>query len=174
MQLLLNAINDEAIVKMARVSYEAFRHAAVLQEDYTNPPWMDLSHPQRKEWINKVRAQLHQNFPKPDDGDAMGWLHRTVVLSMLSLWSGSPQMGPQVPPLPYEKPEPEPEPEAAKEDPKPKKREQDGHVDVSSEDEVDEETGGESSTEDAGGAEETSDESSEDSTPKPSSKSRKK
>lgn len=56
-----------------------------------------------------------------DHQQSKDWMFRTVMLSVLSIWSGAPHMGPQLPPVPYKapdmvEPEPEAEPEEKPED----------------------------------------------------------
>lgn len=184
-QLLLNTINQDVLYRVAQIAYEQNRRLAVEQlEDNSVKPWKLMNATEQKAVVDKVRYLMDNGFPTPKAFvEAMGaeddqvafflQMFRACVMSILGTWSGSPQMGPQMPPLPYE-PEPEPEPEPAKEEPKQEPKPDPVEVVDGSDEEVNEEAGGEPSEEGAGGAEETSDESSEDSTPKPSSKSRKK
>jgi len=117
MQLLLNAINAETITRLAQICYEMNRHIAVNQKDYSNNSWAKTSQNDRVEWTKWVQEQLDGNFVIQEDAPERDQLIRACLLSVLSTWSGAPQMGPQIPPLPYEPPvvepdaEPEPEPE---------------------------------------------------------------
>jgi len=133
MQLLLNAINAEAIEKLAAICHESVRHAAVADEDFSNPPWKDLSDNGKREVVAVVRHHMDNGFPTAED-DSRKWMFRTTLLSVLSIWSGAPQMGPQINPLKYVKPEPEP-PAEVEPEPEPEPKEPDIEIKDEEEDE---------------------------------------
>ena len=143
MQLLLNTMNAEVVTKLAAICYEMSRHMLVSTGDTSNAPWKDITRDDRREWQKVVQDLLDGNFvveqPSTDMSKDEEMAHqqmmliRTTVLSVLSIWSGDPHMGPQIPPLPYVPPrDPEPEPEPK---PKPKPKSEDDVTVVDDEEE---------------------------------------
>jgi hypothetical protein len=124
---------------------------------------------------NKTHPCIVPYDELPEEQQFKDWLFRSTILSMLTLWSGSPQMGPQIPPLPYEpEPEPEPEPETETETETETNRDDVDVVDDSSEEVVTEESAGEATESGGEQDDETSEESSSEDSPEPKKRSRKK
>ena len=155
-QLLLNTMNEEVVTKIARLSYEMQRHARVETGDNSMPPWDKAD---KKAAQDSVRNLINTNFPVADTEDEvekfLAWVHRSTVRSILALWSGSSNMGPQITPLPYEPainwdPQPTPKPDT------PAEPQEDVTIIDDSDDEVDPTPG----TEEPASTEEKSEESS--------------